>query len=183
MAKFLRVLFVEDKDSDVELLIHELSRGGYTIEFMRVETAEDMRNALGKKEWDIIFSDNYMPRFNVMEALNVLQEIKLDIPFILVSGSIGEEKAVETLKAGVNDYILKDNLRRLIPAIERELREAEERRARRKAEESLYLTNQQLKEKIEELQRLNKLMIGREDRILELKNEIAKLKAKMEEKN
>lgn len=139
MSKPLRVLFVEDLEDDALLLIRELRRGGYEPVFERVQTREEMQDALKGREWDIVISDYVMPRFNGLDALGVLGESGFDLPFIIVSGNIGEDIAVEAMKAGAHDYLIKGNLKRLVPAVERELREAEVRRARKRAEEGLSL--------------------------------------------
>jgi len=130
-----RVLMVEDSADDAALLIRELRRGGYRITFERVETADDLRSALATKPWDLIISDYTMPRFSGLRALELLKQTGIDIPFIMVSGSIGEATAVEAMKAGAHDYLMKDNLRRLVPSVNRELREANLRRGRRRIEE------------------------------------------------
>lgn len=131
----LRVLLVEDSDDDALLLTHELQRGGYTPLAERVDTAEAMEAALDRQPWDIVISDHAMPRFSAPAALALLQQRHLDLPFIIVSGKIGEEAAVMAMKAGAHDYITKDNLARLTPAIARESREAVMRRERRRAAE------------------------------------------------
>jgi putative nucleotidyltransferase with HDIG domain len=133
----LKVLFVEDSEDDVLLLVQELKRGGYDIQFEQVETAEAMRSALGRQKWDLIVSDYNMPQFTAFDALQLLKGTELDIPFIIVSGAIGEETAVEMMKAGAHDFVRKGNLARLAPAIERELRDVEVRRERRKVQEQL----------------------------------------------
>jgi len=135
MSKPLRVLIVEDSEDDTLLLVNELERGGYDTTFERVETAEAMTAALEKQEWDIIISDYRMPRFSGPAALALFKETGLDLPFIVVSGTVGEETAVATMKAGAHDYLMKDRLTRLVPAIERELYEAENRRYSKQAEE------------------------------------------------
>ncbi len=139
----LRLLLVEDSEGDARLLLMELRRNGYEPAFERVETASAMRAALEREPWDAVLSDHKLPRFSSTAALEVLQELSLDLPFIIVSGVIGEETAVPAMKAGAHDYILKDNLARLVPGIERELREAEVRRKRREAEEALEARAQQ----------------------------------------
>ncbi len=139
MKKPLRLLIIEDSEDDTLLLIHALQRGGYEPSCMHIQTREEMKDALHQHEWDLIISDYVMPRFSGLDALTLLQESALDIPFIIVSGNIGEDIAVGAMKAGAHDYLIKGNLTRLIPAVERELREAEIRRARRKAEEKLNL--------------------------------------------
>ncbi len=133
----LRILLVEDSEEDAFLLLRELKKGGLEVVSERVFTPEAMEKALEGGKWDIVISDYVMPGFGGMDALNILLEKGLDIPFILMSGKITEEMAVEALKAGAGDFILKQNLSRLIPAIERELLDAETRRERKKAEERL----------------------------------------------
>ena len=134
MSKLLRVLIVEDSENDALLLLRGLSRGGFEPEFKRVETPEAMAAALSAQPWDIIVSDYSMPHFSGLAALWVLKQSGLDLPFILVSGTIGEDVAVEAMKAGAHDYVMKGNLQRLTTAIERELREAEVRKERKQAE-------------------------------------------------
>jgi len=136
--KPLRVLIVEDSEDDTELLLQELRRGDYDPIHARVETAEAMTSALSTHTWDIVFSDFSMPRFNAFSALTLLDSSGLDIPFIIVSGTIGEDRAVTAMKAGAHDYILKGNLKRLLPAVERELREAQMRQERRQADETIH---------------------------------------------
>lgn len=133
----LAVLLVEDSENDALLLLRELQRGGYRVDLQRVETREAMLSALGSRKWDLIISDYFLPRFSGLEALAIVREKELDVPFLVVSGKIGEETAVEAMKAGANDYILKGNLFRLVPAIRRELADATERRDRRRAEDAL----------------------------------------------
>jgi PAS domain S-box-containing protein len=132
MNKPLRVLLVEDSENDALLLLREL-RQTYEPEFERVDSAGPMRSALAKN-WDVIISDYSMPHFNGLEAFQILREKNSDIPFIIVSGAIGEEIAVNAMTTGVSDYVMKGNLARLVPAIDRELREAEGRRERRRGE-------------------------------------------------
>ena len=133
----LRVLNVEDSERDVALLRRHLSHAGYELISERVETPQTMRAALEMQEWDVILCDYSMPHFNALSALALLKEIELDIPFIIISGTIGEGVAVEAMRAGANDYLMKDNLARLAPTIEREMHDAENRRARRRAEAEL----------------------------------------------
>jgi PAS domain S-box-containing protein len=132
--QLLRVLIVEDSADDAELILREIQKGGYTVVSERVETKEAMEAALQHNHWDVVLSDYSMPRFSAMAALATLKESGQDIPFLVVSGTIGEETAVAALKAGAHDFLVKDKLARLIPAIERELREAEIRRSHRAAE-------------------------------------------------
>ena len=137
MSRPLRVLIIEDSEDDALLLAREIKQGGYAPIFERVDTAEAMRAALAKQTWDIILSDYNMPHFSASTALELFRQSDLDIPFIIVSGAIGEETAVTMMKAGAHDYVMKDNLSRLLPAINRELEDAEVRRARKQAEEQL----------------------------------------------
>jgi PAS domain S-box-containing protein len=134
----LRVLLVEDSEDDALLLFRLLRNGGYEPEIRRVATQCDMQAALDETEWDIIISDYSMPGFDGLTALKLYHEAKLDIPFILVSGTIGEEIAVEAMRAGAHDYLMKDNLVRLVPAVQRELHEAQIRHAHRQAQEALH---------------------------------------------
>ena len=136
-GKPLHILIVEDSEDDCLLLLRELRRGGYDPVYERVETAAAMREALEQRQWDIVISDYVLPKFSGLVALKMLKESGLDLPFIIVSGNIGESIAVHAMKAGAHDYILKGNLTRLVPAVERELREATVRRERRQAEEAL----------------------------------------------
>src|SRR5208337_847707 len=125
MGKPLHILIVEDSEDDELRLLRELRRGGYDPVSERVETPEAMKAALERTHWDIIISDYLMPRFSGLAALNVLHESKFDIPFIIVSGNIGEDIAVNAMKAGAHDYLIKGNLARLVPAVDREMREAQ----------------------------------------------------------
>ncbi len=130
----LRVLIVEDSEDDSALLLLELRRGGYDPTWRRVETAAGMTGALTESSWDLVIADYRMPSFSALDALGVLHDSGLDLPFIIVSGAIGEDIAVRAMKAGAHDYIMKDNLARLIPVIARELREAEVRQEHKQLE-------------------------------------------------
>src|ERR1043166_7695266 len=121
----LRVLMVEDSEDDAWLLVRQLKGAGYDVTHRRVETAEGMSAALDGQAWDLIISDYSMPQFSGTAALPMAQERNLEVPFIFVSGTIGEDVAVAAMKAGASDYVLKDKLKRLVPAIERELRDVE----------------------------------------------------------
>ncbi|MBI4460477.1 MAG: response regulator, partial [Acidobacteria bacterium] len=112
MTKPLHVLIVDDSQADAMLLVYELRRGGYELTYERVDTPEAMGIALDQGVWDIVISDFHMPQFTGIAALALLRQKGLDLPFIIVSGTIGEELAVEVVKSGANDYIMKDNLRR-----------------------------------------------------------------------
>jgi PAS domain S-box-containing protein len=124
----LQILIVEDSVDDTFFIVRELQRGGYNVDFERVETAAAMQAALQSRKWDLIISDLALPQFGGAAALALFQQSDLDAPFILVSGTMGEEIAVEMLKAGADEYVMKDNLSRLVPAVNRELRAAQERR-------------------------------------------------------
>ncbi len=138
MATPLHLLMVEDSDDDAQLVLVKLRRAGYSLEFIRVDNEPELRAALDAKNWHIVVSDYAMPGFSGLKALEILREHDQNTPFILVSGTVGEEIAVEAMRSGANDYIMKDNLARLVPAIERELREGRERADRRRTEEALY---------------------------------------------
>jgi len=133
----LRLLHIEDSESDAALIERLLSRSGYEVSSIRVEDESQLQSALAAQDWDVIICDYRLPQFDVLTALHVLHASRRDIPFIVVSGTIGELVAVELMKAGVHDYLMKDNLTRLAPAVERELKEARIRRQRLQAEEAL----------------------------------------------
>lgn len=137
MPKLLRVLILEDSENDALLLLRELRRAEYTVQYTRVESAEGMLAALEAEKWDIILSDYSMPSFSAPEALKLVQAKELDIPFIIVSGTVGEDIAVESMRAGTHDFFTKDKLVRLVPAIERELRDVGERQTRKQMEKAL----------------------------------------------
>lgn len=136
MSQLLRVLIVEDSENDAILLLRELRHGGYEPTHVRVDTPEAMNAALEKQRWDIVLSDYVMPRFDGLRALDIMKKRGLDLPFIIISGQIGEDMAVQAMRAGAHDYIMKGNLKRLVPAINRELGEAESRKERRMADEA-----------------------------------------------
>ena len=140
MSKPLRVLIVEDVEADAILLVRELARAGFETSHERVETPEAMRAALGRERWDMVLSDYSMPRFSAPEALALVKELKLDLPFIIVSGTVGEDVAVEALRAGAHDFMTKGRLIRLGPAVERELREAGIRAEQLRMREQLLIS-------------------------------------------
>jgi PAS domain S-box-containing protein len=133
----LKLLLVEDSETDAALLVRSLRKAGYEIQHERVETAGAMQTALGTQPWDVVISDYSLPEFNAEAALALLQATGRDIPFIVVSGTMGEDTAVAMLKAGAHDYLLKDRLSRLAPAVERELKEAKNRQEQSLAEQAL----------------------------------------------
>ena len=174
MNKQLRVLIIEDSRFDARVLRGELEHGGYELEYELVDSPEGMRTALAAESWDIIISDYVMPDFSGLDAIRISQESGLEIPIIIVSGKIGEDTAVGAMKAGAHDYLIKGNLARLIPAIERELSEAKERRKRKHAEAELI----SIKEKLESF--INNtsdaiIIIDLEKKILQVNNGFEKI--------
>jgi PAS domain S-box-containing protein len=152
----LRVLLVEDSENDAMLLLRELRRGGYKPLSQRVYTPEDMGEALRSADatdepFEVVISDYYMPRFRAPDALRLLRGLGYDLPFIVVSGKIGEDAAVEIMKAGADDYVTKENMSRLCPAIERELREAQVRRDRERAEKELVRSEDRFRYLVEQI--------------------------------
>jgi signal transduction histidine kinase len=137
MGQMLRVLIVEDNERDAALLLRELRRGGYDLAFERVETPEAMAEAIDTQSWDLVISDYSMPRFGAPAALDLVHKAHLDVPFIIVSGTVGEETAVASMRAGACDFMPKGEFTRLLPAIERELREAALRADHRAIEDHL----------------------------------------------
>jgi diguanylate cyclase (GGDEF)-like protein len=137
MATPLRILLVEDSEDDAALLLRQLRKGGYDPQFRLVYNGDEFESALHGSNWDIVITDHNLPGYSSDAALATVRRSGLDIPVIIVSGSIGEEIAVAAMKNGANDYIMKDNLARLVPAVERELRETLNRRAHRRAQETL----------------------------------------------
>lgn len=133
----LRVLIVEDSEFDAQMMISLLRKGGYDVSFQRVETPDAMKAALAGRTWDVVLSDYNLPDFNAPAALQLIQGSGLDLPFIIVSGGIGEDIAVAAMKSGAHDYLMKGNLHRLVPAVERELREAANRAGQREAKKAL----------------------------------------------
>ena len=140
MKQTLQVLIVEDSADDAKLTLRELVSGGWKVTHTRVETADQMRAALEQQEWDLVLCDYALPHFSGEAALLVLKEAGRDVPFIFVSGTIGEEAAVASMKAGAHDYVMKGNLARLVPAIQRELRDAAERRQHLEAERQMRMS-------------------------------------------
>lgn len=144
MSEPLRLLQVEDSESDAGIIVRLLQRAGYGVSWRRVESEAALRTALAEAEWDLVISDYSMPQFDAPAALAVVKDSGLDLPFIVVSGNIGEDIAVSMMRAGAQDYLLKDNLARLVPAVARELAEADSRRKRRRAERAMLEGQAQL---------------------------------------
>lgn len=175
--KELKLLIAEDSEDDALLILRELKKNGMDIVSERVYTHDAMKNALEKGHWDIVIADYVMPGFGGMEALNLLKETRADIPFILISGRITEEMAVDGMKAGAAEFILKQNMARLAPAINRELREAETRRLKKKAEEearektaALAALNDDLMHEIEARKKIEERLLKSEEQLtIELK--------------
>src|SRR6266851_1320579 len=142
MKPSLRVLIVEDSEFDAQMLVSILRKAGYEVIFERVESAAALQAALSANSWDLVLADYNLPEFNAPAALKILQDSGLDLPFIIVSGGIGEDIAVSAMKAGAHDYLMKGNLSRLAPAVERELREAANRASQREAKRALQESEQ-----------------------------------------
>lgn len=155
MGHPLHLLLIEDSDDDAGLLLRELKRNQFDVTCKRVQTKEDMMLQLETEQWDLIISDYEMPQFSGLKSLEIYKQFNLDIPFIVVSGNIGENVAVELMKAGAHDYVMKDRMARLGPAVVRELREAESRRERKKAENAL----RELEEKRRQSQKMESIGI------------------------
>jgi signal transduction histidine kinase len=147
----LRILHLEDSDADHELAMAHLRRAGLYAQVRRVETARQFETALAEP-WDAVLSDYNLPGYTGLQALAALRESGLEIPFILVSGEIGEDMAVEAMRSGANDYLLKNNLARLAPALERAIEASESRRARQRADEELARSRERLSELAQHLQ-------------------------------
>jgi signal transduction histidine kinase len=140
-SPLLRLLLVEDSEEDAKLVLRELRRGGYEVSHCRVETREALERALDTGTWDVVIADFAMPHFDGVSAFSVVKQRGLDVPFLIVSATIGEDVAVAAMKAGVHDFVLKDRLGRLGPAVARELREAQLRAERRTLQEQLMLSD------------------------------------------
>jgi len=162
MSRPLRVLLVEDAPTDAKLIVRALEAEGRALTCERVEDAAGLRRCLAEASWDVVLSDWSLPSFDALAALAIVHELGLDVPFIIVSGTVGEERAVDAMRSGARDYVLKDNLARLQPAVEREVREAAERRAHRAAEEARRRAEDALAKSDEQLRHAQKMeAIGR----------------------
>jgi two-component system cell cycle sensor histidine kinase/response regulator CckA len=145
MSEPINVLLVEDNELDATLLTYELRNGGFQVNLKRVETAREMGLALQEQEWDAVVSDYKLPAFSAPKALETLKKSDQDLPFIVVSGTIGEETAVEIMRSGAHDYLMKGNLNRLAEVLRREIRDARGRRESQRAETALRESEQQLR--------------------------------------
>lgn len=144
-APSLHVLLIEDSEFDAQLLLAHLRKGERKVYHQRVESGLQFREALCRGKWDVVIADYNLPQFSGLEALRILQQLEMDLPFIIVSGGIGEETAVAAMKAGAHDYLMKGHLARLLPAVEREIREAANREAKRQAKEALRENQEQFR--------------------------------------
>ncbi len=162
MTDPLRVLIVDDSVADTKLVVRELRRGGRSVLYDRVDNADAMRAALAEGNWAVVICDWSMPGFSAPGALALIKEIQIDIPFIIVSGTIGEENAVEAMRAGAHDYVIKDRLARLMPAVERELRESQLRKAHKESESALRVSEKGRRESEGQLRQAQKMeAVGR----------------------
>lgn len=146
----LSILIIEDSEEDTELLVRLLRKNNYEPKYRQIWKEAALRTALEEAEWDLIISDFHMPGFSGIDALKIVREMEVDTPFIVVSGVVGEDKAVEMMLAGANDYVMKDNMSRLIPAIRRELIEANTRLEKKQAEKELEKYRNHLEELVHE---------------------------------
>ena len=148
----LSLLHLEDSEADHELAMAYLQRAGHRVQSCRVDTEADYRSALAQRDWDVVLSDFNLPGFDGLRAQRILQDSGCDIPFILISGAIGEDTAVAAMRHGASDYLLKNNLARLVPAVEHAIAAGRERRARVRADRELAASRQRLSELAQHLQ-------------------------------
>ena len=141
----IRLLFIEDSENDVMLLLHRFRNAGYAPTYLQVASESGMREALQRESWDVILCDHNLPGFSAQAALRTIQDLSLDLPFIIVSGVMQEDEAIAAMRAGAHDYLSKNKLERLIPAVERELREVGNRREKRLAEQTLRQSEARLR--------------------------------------
>ena len=174
MSKPIRVLVVEDSVTDAEINIRELQRAGFDPQWKRVETEADFLAEIDTSP-DLILSDYSLPNFDGLRAVKLLHERGLDIPFILISGTIGEDVAVSVMKYGAVDYLLKDRIVRLGPAVEHALAGKHLRAERKQAEESMRLQSEELRVQNATLLRFNRVAVDRELRMIDLKREVNEL--------
>ena len=131
MSRLLRILQVEDDESDAAMVVRHMEQAGYSVQSLRVQDAEEMRQAIAEQAWDVVIADYHLPRFDAPGALRILLDAGLDTPFVVVSGVLGDDLGVQMMKAGAHDYLSKSDLGRLAAAVEREVREARGRHDRR----------------------------------------------------
>lgn len=155
----LNLLMVEDSADDAELLVRELRRRGFAPVATRVDTSDGLRNALAAQPWHVVISDNSMPDLNAKDALEISKELAPDVPFIVVSGTLTEEHAVEAMRSGASDFVTKDKLHRLAPAIERELIESARRAEQRRMAAALAESQQRLRQ-AQKLEAVGRLAAG-----------------------
>src|SRR5580698_2614496 len=172
MSEALHLLHVEDSLSDTALIEHTLAEAGYTVHCQRVVNAREMRAALTKQAWDVIVSDYRLPQFDAPAALSLLHESGQDIPFIVVSGAMGEDLAVAMMRSGAQDYLLKDDLARLAPAVEREIRDVRSRRGRELAERALNESEQRFTAQGATLERQTTLLQQSETMLREIHHRV-----------
>jgi two-component sensor histidine kinase len=172
MSEALRLLHVEDSLSDAALTELSLTKAGYAVQSERVVNAVDMRAALAKQPWDLIIADYRLPEFDAPSALSLLHESGHDIPFIVVSGALGEELAVAMMRAGAQDYLLKSDLARLGPAVEREIRDVRARRGREVAEHALNVSEERVSEQEATLERQTTLLQQRDTMLREIHHRV-----------
>jgi len=158
MEQKLRIIHLEDSRNDAELVRENLADGGIDCEIARVETREDFVAAIERGGFDLILADYKLPLFDGLSALAIRQEHCPDVPFVFVSGQIGEDRAIESLKSGATDYVIKDRLSRLVPAVNRALAENKERTRRKKAEEERERIVHELQEAIARVKTLTGLL-------------------------
>jgi len=168
----LRILHLEDNPTDAVLIRETLVAGGVAVQMVNAATRAEFVSALEQGPYDLILADYTLPSFDDLTALSLVREKFPHLPFIFVTGTMGEEKAVETLKRGATDYVLKQNLARLVPSIIRALREAEEYKRREEAET-------EVRKRVKELEDFYEMAVGREIRMIELKEEIKELKKEL----
>jgi PAS domain S-box-containing protein len=166
MTTLLRCLLVEDSEDDALLVLRHLREGGFDPTHRRIQTAAELKSALAQDRWDAVISDFNMPGFTGMDALKIFRYAGLDIPFILISGTIGEETAVDAMKAGASDYVMKKSLARLAPALERELKETQMRAAHRRAQEALTDSEKRFRQMAENIRDVFFLIDAASNRVL-----------------
>jgi two-component sensor histidine kinase len=172
MSEHLRLLHVEDSVNDAAFTELSLIKAGYKVDAERVVNADEMRAALAKQPWDLIIADYRLSKFDAPSALSLLQESGHDIPFIVVSGALGEELAVAMMRAGAQDYLLRDDLARLPPVVERELRDVRARRGRELAEQALNVSEERVSEQEATLERQTTLLQQRDTMLREIHHRV-----------